>query len=261
MRFRSVVIVVAAYLVATLIASVILNPSHPRAFAVTPIVLALIAGLVAALTLGPLARRLQFPVATRLGVLVVVIYALGTLSNEVEAVLFIKNAGLRGFLTGLVLAIALGSALAFTSQPDRTDAPFKVARLSWLWRVPVAAVVWVPIYLSFAAADAPFVHRYYHESGTTFTIPGNGVLASAELSRGLLHALVLGVLAALLARGRRATWFWLALSFAALNAWLPLVQHTAWPYYLRAANIVEVTCDAVVYAGVVVVLLLRHERS
>src|SRR3954447_14653630 len=98
MRFRAVVLVVASYLVATLIASVILNPARPKAFAPTPIVLALIAGLVAAVTLGPLAGRLRLPFRARLAVLIVVIYALGTLSNEIEAVLFIKHAGLRGFL-------------------------------------------------------------------------------------------------------------------------------------------------------------------
>lgn len=262
MRIRAVLVVVASYLAATLIASVILNPSHPRAFAPTPIVLALIAGLVAALTLGPLARRLQFPVATRLAVLIVVIYALGTLSNEVEAVLFIKNAGLRGFLTGLVLAIALAIALVFTGRPDRTDAPFKVARLSWLWRVPVAAIVWVPVYLSFAAADAPFVHRYYAETGTPFVVPNGGIVATGELIRGVLHAIVLGGLAAILAGMGTSwlkTWWWLAVAFAVLNGWLPLIQHVDWPYFLRAANAVEITGDAIVYG--VIVTWLFHRRA
>jgi hypothetical protein len=43
-----------------------------------------------------------------------------------------------------------------------------------------------------------------------------------------------------------------------LNAWLPLVHHTDWPYYLRAVNIVEITCDGVVYGGVIVLLLGRR---
>jgi hypothetical protein len=102
------------------------------------------------------------------------------------------------------------------------------------------------------------VHVYYHSTGTPFTIPSGQVLALAELARGLLHALVLGALAALLGGERRRKWFWSALAFATLNAWLPLVQHTDWPYYLRAANIVEITCDALVYGGVVVLLLCRR---
>jgi hypothetical protein len=151
--------------------------------------------------------------------------------------------------TGLTVGAALRATVA--SRPW----------WSWLWRIALASLLWIPVYFVFAAADAPFVHRYYHESGTTFTIPGNGVLVAAELSRGVLHALVLGALAALLVRNRRTTWFWLALAFAALNAWLPLVQRTDWPYYLRTANIVEITCDAVCYAGLVVLLLSRRVET
>jgi hypothetical protein len=71
---------------------------------------------------------------------------------------------------------------------------------------------------------------------------------------------VLGALGALLAGGRLRRWFWLALAFALFNAWLPLIQHTDWPYYLRAANLVEITCDAIVYGGLVAVLLGRRHR-
>jgi hypothetical protein len=117
------------------------------------------------------------------------------------------------------------------------------------------------VYLIFAAADAPFVHVYYHSTGTTFTIPSTGVLALAELSRGLLHALVLGALAALLGRNRLSTWFWLAVAFATLNAGLPLLQRSDWPYYLRAANTIEITCDAIVYGGVVALLLTSRRKQ
>jgi hypothetical protein len=251
------VVVVVSYLVATLIASVILNPSHPKAFALTPIVLALIAGLVAAVTLGPLADRLPLTRNGRLAVLIVVIYALSTLSNEVEAVLFIKNAGLRGFLTGLVLSVDLAVALTITARPGRVEAIPK-PRWSWLWRVVVAAIVWVPVYLAFAAADAPFVHRYYAETGTPFVVPSGGVVIGGELIRGLLHAVVLGGLALILNTSRLKTWWWLALTFAVLNGWLPLIQHADWPYFLRAANAVEITADAIVYGVIVAVLVPRR---
>jgi hypothetical protein len=37
-----------------------------------------------------------------------------------------------------------------------------------------------------------------------------------------------------------------------------IIERTDWPYYLRAANIVEITCHAVVYGGVIVLLLCRR---
>ncbi len=268
-RWWSTGIVALSYLVASVLASIILNPSHPGALEPVPLLLSVLAGVLGAVTVGPLAARLRLPVGQRLVVVLLVGYLLGTLTNEVEALLFIKGSSARVPLAGAVLALGLAVPVTLLFPPSRTDLTVGSALRgtlatrpwwSWLWRVVVAAALWVPVYLVFAAADAPFVHRYYHETGTTFTIPSNGVLAGAELSRGVLHALVLGALAALLARGRRATWFWLALAFAALNAWLPLVQRTDWPYYLRAANIVEVTGDAVVYGGLVVALLGARVR-
>lgn len=169
-------------------------------------------------------------------------------------------------VTGAVLALGLAIPVSLLWPPpdtsDRIGAALRRTLASrpwwsWIWRIVVTSLLWVPVYLVFAAADAPFVHIYYHETGTTFTVPDNSVIMVAELARGLLHALALGTLAALLGRNRRGSWFWLALAFAALNAWLPLVQRSDWPYFLRAANLVEITCDAVVYGGLVALLLTR----
>jgi hypothetical protein len=91
--------------------------------------------------------------------------------------------------------------------------------------------------------------------------PHDGLVALAELGRGLLHTLVLGALAALLARDRRATWYWSALTFATLNGWLPLVQRADWPLFLRAANAVEIACDAAAFAGLVALLLTRRHPA
>jgi hypothetical protein len=258
-------LVAGVYLVAAVIASVINNPAHPRVLA--PVPLAILAGLLGALTLGPLAERLRLPLASRLTVLAVLVYALGTLSNEVEAMLFIKDSGLRGFITGAVLALALAVPIALLWPPADTEVTVSGALhatlasrrwWSWMWRIPVTAVLWVPVYLVFAAADAPFVHIYYARSGTPFTVPSNGVVVSGELLRGVLHVVVLGGLAALLVTARRSAWWWMAVSFAVINGWLPLIQRTDWPYFLRAANGVEITCDAVVYGALVALLLTRR---
>jgi hypothetical protein len=263
-------VLIISYLLATVIASLINHPRHPAILAPTPLLMTVLAGLVAAVTLGPLARRLRLAMWDRLVVLVVLIYALMTLSNEVEAVLFIKNAGLRSFFTGLVLAVGLGVPLALLWPPERADLTVRRALIdtlasrpwwSWLWRLVVAALVWVPVYLLFAAADAPFVHKYYADTGTPFTVPSGGVVASGELLRGVLHAVVLGCLAAIIPAGRRATWWWAALAFAVLNGWLPLIQRTDWPYYLRTANAIEITGDAAVYGAIVALLLIRKKPS
>ncbi|WP_426512724.1 hypothetical protein ACPPVO_20060 [Dactylosporangium sp. McL0621] len=253
-----------SYVLATLLASFLANPAHPKAFAVVPIVLAMITGAVGAVTIGPLAQRLPIRLPTRLAVVTMLVYLLMTVSNAVEALLFIKDASALILLTGAVLAVGIAVPATVLWPPPETGRSVPAALRStlnsrpwwaWSWRFVVASLVWVPVYFVFAAADAPFVHRYYAEQHTPFVRPDDGLVALAELSRGVLHALVLAVLAALLLRSRRSTWWWLALAFAVLNSWLPLIQRSDWPLYLRTANLVEITCDAIIYGGLVTVLL------
>jgi hypothetical protein len=262
-----VAITAGSYLVATLLASVVNGAGHPKAFAPVPIVLALVAGAVGAVTIGPLARRLRLPTLSRLAVVALLAYLLATISNGVEALLFIKDASALILAGGAVLAVGLAVPVTLLWPPEHADLSVGEALRatlstrpwwSWAWRVVVAGVVWIPVYFSFAAADAPFVHRYYAEQGTPFVVPSDAVILPAELARGLLHAVVLGILAALLVRPRRATWWWLAVAFAVFNGWLPLIQRVDWPWYLRAANLLEITCDAVVYAGLITLLLTRR---
>jgi hypothetical protein len=258
--------VAGSYLAAALVASAVADPVHHWALAPVPLLLTVLAGLVGAATIGPLARRLRLPLGPRLAVIALVVYLLATVTNEVEALLFIKGSSVQPLVTGVILTLGLAVPVTLLWPPDSSDGTvrgFLRATLasrpwwSWGWRILLVSLLWVPVYVIFAAAAAPFEHTY-HQTGTTFTAPDTGTIASAELSRGLLHALVLGVLAALLARGQRGSWFWLALAFASLNAWLPLVQVPDWPYYLRVADLVKITCDAVVYGGLVALLLTRR---
>lgn len=101
------------------------------------------------------------------------------------------------------------------------------------------------------------MHAYYTGSNT-FTIPDERLIALAEVLRGLLHAIVLAGLAALLGGRRRRIWWWLAAAFAVANGWLPLLQRVDWPLFLRFANGVEISGDAIVFAGLVAWLLTRR---
>jgi hypothetical protein len=207
-------------------------------------------------------------------VLALVVYLLSTISNYVEAVLFIRASSALVPVTGAIIALALTVPVSILFPPDLADC--RIGGLlrdtlasrpwwSWTWRLVVASLSWVPVYLVFAGLDAPFVHRYYHESGTKFTVPSTSVVMGGELARGVLHALVLGAFIALVARSRRGAWLSAAVVFATFNAWLPLIQRTDWPVYLRTANALEITCDALVYGGLAALLLIRrrpaHRRS
>ncbi len=74
-----------SYLLASVLASVVANPAHPTALAATPQLLSVLAGVLGAVTIGPLAARLHLPLGQRLVALFLLAYLLSTLTNEVEA--------------------------------------------------------------------------------------------------------------------------------------------------------------------------------
>jgi len=283
-RSRRIAVGIAAitvgYLVASAAASTLRNPSHPAILAPAPVLWTVVAGVVGAVTFGPLGRRLHLSTAGRFWVLFGVIYALTALSNLIEAVLFVRGVTPAILLAGLLQAagLALPAALFWPPVPPPTpdlgaeplpehgSTPRSGALRaavgsrrwwSWTWRIALVSLLWVPVYFAFAAADAPFVHAYYAGS-ITFTIPDERLIALAEVLRGLLHATVLAGLAALLGGRRRRVWWWLAVTFAVANGWLPLLQRVDWPFFLRFANGVEITGDAVAFAGLVAWLLTRR---
>src|SRR3954451_716625 len=185
-RLLAPVAVAFSYLVASLIAGVLRDPAHPGKPGWLSILLALATGALGAVTLGPLSRRLPFPTASRIAVLAALAYALTTVSNAIEAFLFIPDASPLILLTGAVLAVGLAIPVGLLWPPPAADGRVGAAllatlasrrRRSWAWRIPLLTLAWVPIYFVFAAADAPFVHAYYHRTGTEFVVPDDGVVA------------------------------------------------------------------------------------
>jgi len=113
-------IVAVSYLVASLIASVITNPAHPRTLSPLPFLLAILAGLLGAVTLGPLAQRLRLPRTSRLVVVALLAYLLSVATNEVEALLFIKDSSPLVLISGAVLALGLAVPVTLLWPPADT---------------------------------------------------------------------------------------------------------------------------------------------
>lgn len=64
-----------SYLAATVLASVITNPTHPAALAPVPLLLAAVAGLIGAVTMGALSERLRLPTGQRLAVVTLLVFS------------------------------------------------------------------------------------------------------------------------------------------------------------------------------------------
>jgi hypothetical protein len=240
---------------------------QPRPF--LSLVSSLIAGVLMGLTLGPLGTRLNLPLLGRACLWLLLLLVLNGLINTIEAFFFttIPHAQLASSLAILgfgQLAVALLLALLFRSQRTR---PGLLARLgetlaqrtsaSWSWRFGLAAISYVPIYYLFGMIVAPFVLPYYDnpDLGLNLTVPGIGVILPLEIGRGLLYALTLFPLIAVLRGSYWSRAFWVGLTIAVLGSWVPMLQAVFWTPALRLAHGLEITADAFVQGFVLTWLL------
>lgn len=237
-----------------------------------------IAGLVIGLTLGPLATRLTLPAHERAGLLFGLLVMLASVINMIEALFFTTDTTFRQAYTLLSIAIndaGLAILLTWLFRPAAVDRRLLAALRStlatrpwaaWIWRILLAGLLYVPIYLFFGSLIAPIVLPYYTnpDLGLGLVIPGFEVILPLEAGRGLLYVLTLFPLVALLPGSRRSLAFWLGLTLAVLGAVWPMLQTSWFPLTMRVVHGLEISADSFVHAAVIAWLLgpgTRREPS
>lgn len=233
------------------------------------VVASLIAGTLTGLTLGPLGSRLNLPLFGRACLWFLLLFVLNGLVNVVEAIFFttIPLTQLASSLTILAFGqVAVAVLLSLLFRPQQPG-PGLLTRLretlaqrtgaSWAWRFGLAALSYLLIYFAFGMIVAPFVLPYYNnpDLGLNLVVPGFGVILPLEVGRGLLYALTVFPLIAVL---RGSVWskaFWVGLTIAVLGSWVPMLRAIGWPLALRMAHGLEITADAFVQ-GIVLTWLL-----
>jgi len=245
------------------------TPSLAAGMDQAQIMLALVlSGLLISLCLGPLSARLTVPTSQRAGLLLAVLFILNALINVIEALFFTTMPvaeQVTGLLTSAVGHIGLALLLAVLFRPPSVERGLLTALreilghrkwTSWAWRIVLAGVLYVPIYLFIGALISPIVLPYYQELGLGLTVPGFEVILILEVFRGLLYVLVLFPLVAVLRGSRWSVAFWIVLTLAVLGSWQPMLQASWWPLTLRLTHGLEITADSIVH-GLIIVWLLR----
>jgi hypothetical protein len=241
--------------------------TQPKPF--QSLVSSLLAGVLMGLTLGPMGTRLNLPLIGRACLWLLLLFVLSSLINLIEAVFFTTIAHPQLASSGAILAFGQGAVailLTLLFTPQQTG-PGLLARLretlaqrtagSWAWRFGLASLSYLPIYYMFGMIVAPFVLPYYDnpDLGLSLTVPGIGVIIPLEIARGLLYALTLFPLIAILRGSYWSRALWVGLTIAVLGSWVPMLQAVHWTPVLRLAHGLEITADAFVQ-GLVLTWLL-----
>ncbi len=244
------------------------TPSLPAGVDPTQMLLImLLSGVLIGLTLGPLTKRLTLPMAQRAGVLFLLLFVLNNLINIIEA-LFFTTMPVGEQVTGLVDSgighVGLALLLAVLFRPPTVARGLLTALqetlgqrqwTSWAWRIFLAGVLYAPIYLFFGMLIAPIVTPYYQEMDMGLTVPGFEIILPLEVFRGLIYALTLFPLVAVLRGSRRSLAFWIVLTLCVLGSWQPMLSVAWWPVTLRLTHGLEITADSIVH-GLIIAWLL-----
>ncbi|MFN8482004.1 MAG: hypothetical protein U0768_02960 [Anaerolineae bacterium] len=217
-----------------------------------------LAGVVIGLTLGPLSTRLRVPLLDRAIALFLAIFVVMTLLSTIEAVFFttfVTTANMAALpmqaLTEALLALVVAWLFTPPTVGERLAQALHTilaerSGFSWLWRFALAGLLYVPIYLFFGMLISPIVVPYYTALDLPLKIPPFSVMIPLEIARGLVFALALFPLIALLRGPRWRTAFWIGLTIAALGGWAPMLSGSFLPMTLRLVHGAEITADSFV---------------
>jgi hypothetical protein len=229
----------------------------------------LIAGTLTGLTLGPLSSRLNLPFFGCACLWFLLLFVLSSLINMIEAVFFTTIPPSQLASSGAILVfgqIGVAVLLAVLFRPQQTELglPARVREAlaqrtgkSWAWRFGLASLSYFPIYYLFGMIVAPFVLPYYDnpDLDLNLTVPSIAVIVPLEIGRGLLYALTLFPLIAVIPGNYWSKALWVGLTIAVLGSWVPMIQALRWTPMLRLAHGMEITADAFAQ-GVILTWLL-----
>lgn len=215
---------------------------------------------VLALLLAVLARQLQGSFWTRALSLAALAWVANTLNNQIEATFF--NTQATGFLFTvlifLVPALTVSAAVAWLFPPAAPRGTFMEAARAffgrqpasgWAWRLPLGALLFMPVYYFFGLLVIPFTIEYYRQGLYGLQVPPLEVLLPVLALRSLLFFLACLPLLIAWRGSRRALAISLGLALFYLVGLQSLLLATWMPWALRLPHLLEILADELVYAA------------
>lgn len=266
------------YVLGTMVGSVVASligmqtPAMPEGTTPNTLMLfQLLASPLLALCLAFLSRGVRGRLVCRWLILSSVTWVAYGVNTVLEAAIFTTYGAASPFTVVIVLfgSLACAALVAFLFPPqDRGRGfgtslwEFLAGRSSsqWAWRLAVAVVSFMPIYLFFGRLVVPFTYDYYLEQMAGLTAPGWDQILPVLFLRSLLF--LVASLPVLVSWGRSRLSLVLSLGFAmfVLVGGMGLVGGYWLPLKVRLFHGVEILADSLVYAWVLVLLLVRKQE-
>lgn len=129
------------------------------------------------------------------------------------------------------------------------------AKSSWVWRLLLAAVIFMPIYYLFGLLVVPFVGEYYQQGNAGLTVPPLGTLLAVLFVRSLLFLIACLPVAAAWQGGRASLVWSLGFALFVLVGLLYMLAGSWIAPHIRIVHSLEILADSIVYAWALVWIL------
>lgn len=130
----------------------------------------------------------------------------------------------------------------------------------WFWRLPVAAVAFMPIYDFFGLLVVPFTAEYYQENMFGLQMPDLHQILTVLFVRSVLFLLACLPVIILWRKGRLNLFLSLGFALFVLVGLLYMIASYWMPLSVRLPHTLEILADEFVYVGVLVALLKPRGR-
>lgn len=131
------------------------------------------------------------------------------------------------------------------------------AAIAWAWRLPVAAVGFMPIYFVFGSMVLPFTGEHCRQSMFGLSMPTIDQILPILFVRSVLFFLACLPVLILWQKSDRSLFWRLGFALFMLVGFVYVLISTRLPLYVRFPNTLEILADEFVYAGVLVVLIAK----
>lgn len=128
----------------------------------------------------------------------------------------------------------------------------------WIWRIAVAALAFVPIYLFFGSLVVPLTAQYYQEGMYGLRMPGQAEIFLVLLVRSLLFLLTCLPIIILWRGSKWSLFLNLAIAIFVLVGFLYMLGAYYMPLAVRIPHTVEILADSFAYAGILTILLVHR---
>ncbi|QBD80067.1 hypothetical protein EPA93_30425 [Ktedonosporobacter rubrisoli] len=243
------------------------SSGHGAAFLLQKIIVNLVSGLLYVAVMAPLAISLPLRWPARFGAIFVPLYVTGVLADLVEAYFYTTTltpfklvmALIFESIPFLLIALVIAWLLPPSSKARSRPGLRQRALLSWLWRIVLVGILYVPTYYLFATLVTPIEHIFYHDPSFVAQlhtqVPPASVTIILEAFRGVFFALAMLPVLAVMDGPSWPLLLYLTLIGVVIEAWVPLLGQANWPWAMRLGNMLELTGDAL-GRGIAITLLL-----